>query len=385
MRLTRDQLEVGPEELARRLEAGEPVQVLDVRAPARLVNGTVSPVPPDRYINIRGSELVGFGDPAEAGLDQDTDVVVVCGHGNDSLRVAAWLTVAGYEAKSLRGGINEWMHLSLPRPLLAPPGFDHLIQFDRLGKAALGYLLISGDEAIAVDVSLYYQTWLDEAARAGARITAVADTHVHADYISGGPNLARSLGVPWYLHPADMVYPYDGTPGVIPFTSVGEGDEIQVGEGRLGVLHTPGHTEGSVTLLAGDRAAITGDFLFVESVGRPDLAGRTEEWSEQLWASTHRALTQWPGSWTVLPAHYSVERERNPDRTIAAEMGELRETNEALKLAADRERFVSWVIEHEAPAPETYPKIKAINVGLITPNPSEADLLEVGRNECAIV
>jgi glyoxylase-like metal-dependent hydrolase (beta-lactamase superfamily II) len=182
-----------------------------------------------------------------------------------------------------------------------------------------------------------------------------------------------------------MVYPYDGTPGVIPFTSVGEGDEIQVGEGRLGVLHTPGHTEGSVTLLAGDRAAMTGDFLFVESVGRPDLAGRTEEWSEHLWASTQRALTQWPGSWTVLPAHYSVERERNPDRTIAAEMGELRETNEALKLAADRERFVSWVIEHEAPAPDTYPKIKAINVGLITPNPSEADLLEVGRNECAIV
>lgn len=384
MRLTREQLEVGSEELARRLESGEPLQVLDVRAPARLANGTVSPVPPERYINIRGSQLVGLGDPAEAGLRPDSAVVVVCGHGNDSLRVAAWLTVAGYEAQSLRGGIVDWMHLSVPRALPAPPGFDHLVQFDRVGKAALGYLLVSGDEAIAVDVSLYYQPWLDEAARAGARITAVADTHVHADYISGGPNLARSLDVPWYLHPEDMVYPYDGAPGVIPFTSIGEGDEIRVGEGKLEVLHTPGHTEGSVTYLAGDRVAMTGDFLFVESVGRPDLAGRTEEWSELLWASAHRALIQWPGSWTVLPAHYALDREQNPDRTVAAELGELRESNEALRLAEDHERFVSWVIEHEAPGPAAYPRIKAINVGLITVSQAEADVLEVGRNECAI-
>jgi len=85
MRLTRDQLEVVPDELARRLEKGDPIQVLDVRAPARLANGTVSPVPPDRYINIRGSQLVGLGDPAEAGLRPDSAVVVVCGHGNDSL------------------------------------------------------------------------------------------------------------------------------------------------------------------------------------------------------------------------------------------------------------------------------------------------------------
>jgi glyoxylase-like metal-dependent hydrolase (beta-lactamase superfamily II) len=129
---------------------------------------------------------------------------------------------------------------------------------------------------------------------------------------------------------------------------------------------------------------MTGDFLFVESVGRPDLAGRTEEWSEQLWASAHRALTVWDGSWFALPAHYSREEERNPDRTVATELGELRESNQALKLAAGHEQFVEWVVAHEAPAPEFYPKIKAINVGLVTVSPAEADILEAGRNECAI-
>lgn len=385
MRVNRDRIEIGAAELSRRLEAGEPLRVLDVRAPERLANGVVSPVSPERYINIRGSRLLAIGDPAGVGLRPDDEIVVVCGKGNDSLRVAAWLTARGFDAKSLRGGIAGWMRLSVPRPLPAPPGFDELVQFDRPGKAALGYLLVSGGSAIAVDVSLYYQPWLDAAASAGAKITAVADTHVHADYISGGPRLARSLDVPWYLHPADMVYPYDGTPGVLPFTPIREGDEIRVGDGRVGVVHTPGHTEGSVTLVAGDRAAMTGDFLFVHSVGRPDLTGRTEEWSELLWASAHRVLTEWAGSRFVLPAHYAVESERNPDRTVAAELGRLRESNEAFRLAARHDEFVAWVISHEAPAPDAYRRIKAINVGLVTADPAEADVLEAGRNECAIV
>jgi glyoxylase-like metal-dependent hydrolase (beta-lactamase superfamily II) len=385
MRLTRDQLEIAPLDLAHRLEADDRIHILDVRAPARLAAGVVSPVPPERFHNIRGSELVAMSDPSAAGLSPEDEVVVVCGRGNDSLRVAAWLTVGGYEARSLAGGITAWMHMSLPRSLPAPDGFDRLFQFDRPGKGALGYLLVSDGEAAAVDVSLYPDPWLVEAERAGARISAVIDTHVHADYISGGPELAASLGVPWYLHASDMVYPYDGTPGILPFTAIAEGDEIPVGRGRIHTLHTPGHTEGSVTLVAGNRAALTGDFLFMESVGRPDLAGRTEEWSEQLWESAHRALVEWDEGWLVLPAHYAEESERCEDRSVGRELGRLRESNEALRRAADREKFVYWVNAHEAPAPEAYPRIKAINLGLIDAGPVEADLLEAGKNECAIV
>lgn len=384
MRLTRDQLEIGPAELARRLEEGDRLQVLDVRAPERLEAGVVSPVPPDRFFNVRGSELVTMSDPAEIGLTSEDEVVVVCGRGNDSLRVAAWLTVAGYEARSLAGGITAWMHLSLPRHLPPPHGFDGLVQFDRPGKGALGYLLVSGDEAIAVDVSRFPGPWLEEAERAGARITAVADTHVHADYISGGPDLAAALEVPWYLHPADMVYPYDGTEGVLPFTAIENGRELQVGGGRVRVIHTPGHTEGSVTLVAGDGVALTGDFLFVESVGRPDLAGRAEDWSRDLWASTHAALTEWDERWLALPAHYAEESERCADRTVGRELGRLRESNAALRMAADREQFLYWVNAHTGPAPGAYPRIKAINVGLVEVGQAEADLLEAGKNECAI-
>jgi len=376
-------LEIAPAELAGKLERGEPIQLLDVRAPERVERGVVGPVPDGRFFNVRGSELLAGDDPESHGLDPALEVAVVCGHGNDSQRIAAWLAAKGFEAHSLAGGLNAWMRISVPRPLAPPEGFDRLVQFDRVGKGALGYLLVSGDEAAAIDVSRWTDAWERAAEEAGARITAVFDTHVHADYISGGPELANRLAVRWHLHPADMVWPYDGTPGRLAHAPLGEGLEVRVGRGTVRALHTPGHTEGSVTLVAGDGAAFTGDFLFVDSLGRPDLAGRTEAWSEDLWRSAERARGEWSADWVVLPAHYT-ERERNRDRSVARLLARLREENEALRRAADRDAFLAWVRESERPAPDSYRLIKAINVGLVEAAPDEADLLEAGRHECAL-
>lgn len=384
MEAERTILEISPAELARKLEGGEAVQLLDVRAPERVERGVVGPVPDERFFNVPGSELLARDDPEAHGLDPAREVAVVCGNGNDSRRIAAWLLSKGYEARSLRGGVNAWMRLSVPRPLDPPEGFDRLVQLDRVGKGALGYLLVSDDEAAAVDVSRWTDAWVRAAAEAGARITVVVDTHVHADYVSGGPELGGTLAAPWYLHPADMVYPYDGTPGRLSFEPLVEGAEVRVGRGTIRALHTPGHTEGSVTLVAGDGAALTGDFLFVDSFGRPDLAGRAEEWSEDLWRSAERARTEWDPDWLVLPAHYASDAERNRDWSVGRPLKALRRENEALRLAADRDAFVALVLGRERPAPDAYRLIKAINVGLAEATPDEADLLENGRHDCAL-
>ncbi len=388
MERTHGSLEIDPARLARKLESGDEIQVLDVRAPERLAAGTVGPVAPECFLNIRGSELLRLPDPASAGLSPGREVVVVCGQGSDSLRIAAWLAAAGFDARSLRGGMTAWMRLALPRPIPPPAGFDRVVQFDRVGKGALGYLLVSEAEAVAVDVGRDVGPWIEAASDADARITAVVDTHVHADYISGGPALARELGVPWFLHPADMVDPYDGRPGRLSFQPLTEGTELRVGGGRVRAFHTPGHTEGSVSVLAGepdaDAVILTGDFLFVASLGRPDLAGRTAGWSEDLWRSAERARTEWGAGWQVLPAHYASEEERRPDRSVARSLGELRDTNRPLRLAADRDAFLSWVRERETSFPDAYRWIKAINAGLLSASPEEADALEAGRNECAL-
>ena len=171
----------------------------------------------------------------------------------------------------------------IERPLAPPPALDRLVQFDRVGKGALAYLLVSDGEALVVDPPRDIAPFLEAARASGARLIAVADTHVHADYISGAPALARESGATYWLHPADSSYAYDGTPGRLEFSPLEDGGTLRVGRATLDVRHTPGHTLGSVSLLLGQSHAFTGDFVFVESLGRPDLGDRAADWAPVLW------------------------------------------------------------------------------------------------------
>ncbi len=370
-------------ELALRLERGDPLQIVDVRAPARVATGRIDLVPPGRFHNIVGSDLLGRARLADTTLDPALPAVVVCARGNDSRKGARHLIALGLEARSLAGGMSGWMDLVLPRELPAPAPLDRLLQFDRLAKGALGYLLVSGAEALVVDPPRVTDAYLAAARDAGARIAGIADTHVHADYISGGPALARELGVPYYLHPADAVYPYDGRRGSVSFTPLRDGDTITAGRCRLRAIHTPGHTEGSLSFLVGEEAALTGDFLFVESLGRPDLAGRAEEWTGMLWQSLERTRREWPDDMMIYPAHYASETERRVGRGIGDRLGHLRTANPAMA-ERDESAFRALVLSRQAASPEQYRTIKAVNIGLMDVDEGEAQVLDVGRNECAL-
>ena len=380
--------EIDPSDLATRLEAGEAIQVLDVRAPESLAAGRVDPVPPERFYNVRGSEVIRMRDPAAAiGLDEDEPVAVVCARGNDSRIIAAALGKRGYRAWSLRGGVTAWMRLGIPRELPPPPGFGRLVQFDRPGKGSLGYLLVAGAEALAIDPPRDWEIWPETAADTGARIVAVADTHVHADYISGAPAMSRELDVPYFLHPADNVWPYDGTPGRLSIEPLTDGAELTIGGESVTAWHTPGHTEGSSSLVAGGPeaggVAFTGDFLFVGSIGRPDLAGKMDAWLGDLWRSLERVRGEWSESMRLLPAHYAGDEERNPDRTVDRPLGAAMSGNRSLQMQSEQE-FRAWVESHLSDPPEAYRHIKAINVGLLQVTEAEANVLEAGRNECAV-
>jgi hydroxyacylglutathione hydrolase len=136
------------------------------------------------------------------------------------------------------------------------------------------------------------------------RLTHVIDTHVHADHRSAGPELARRVGARYCVHEAaDLGY---------PFTALHDGDEIELGNTRVSVLHTPGHSPDSICLLVTDltRGAepwfiLTGDTLFVGAVGRPDLPGRARENAARLYASLHEKLLTLPHDLEVYPGHFS--------------------------------------------------------------------------------
>jgi glyoxylase-like metal-dependent hydrolase (beta-lactamase superfamily II) len=324
-----------------------------------------------------------YKDVPSTGLDPDVPVAVVCGHGLDSKILAFHLGRLGLDAKSLAGGMLSWMRLTVPVELDPPQGLDRLVQFDRIGKGCLGYLLVSGGEAVIVDPPLVFDSYVEALRESQARLVGVADTHVHADYVSGAVAMSEYFGVPYYLHPADAVYPYDGTPGDIEFSSIAEGDSIPFGKTALQVMYTPGHTEGSVTYVVEDKVALTGDFLFVESIGRPDLGGKEEDWSKQLWDSMARAIREWGDGVAVYPAHYASERERRMGKAVGIHFGALLSENEILKIQ-DPEVFLHHILSQKAPFPDAYRKIKAINVGLAPVEETEVEELEVGRNECAL-
>lgn len=374
--------ELSAAELLDALESApqEAPQVLDVRAPERAALGHIET---PSYFNFPGSRVLPLPDAAVLGLDRGRPVVVVCDRGKSSLPVAQLLLRQGFDARSLTGGMVGWMLATVSRPAPGISGLDRLVQVDRVGKGALGYFAARGGEALVVDPArdlLPYDELLTES---GARLVAVVDTHCHADYLSGGPALAAAHGAPYYLHRADAVDPYAGRPARIAYLALEGGAEIAIGDARFVVEHLPGHTEGSLVLRLGDELALTGDFLFVESVGRPDLAGRTAAWTDLLWQSLVHARRRWSPDLRIFPAHYAAESERGPARVVAGRFGDLAARNPVLAIA-DAAEFAAWVAARTGGFPDEYRSIKQANLGWGDVTPEIADELEAGKNQCAI-
>ena len=197
----------------------------------------------------------------------------------------------------------------------------------------------------------------------GMRITHAIDTHVHADHRSGSPQLAQRTGAQYCLHhSADVTF---------PFTALEEGDEIELGNTRVKVLHTPGHSPESVCLLVTDLKrgsepwfVLTGDTLFVGAVGRPDLPGRARENAAELYRSIHEKLLTLPADLEIYPGHFSgsvcgTGLSGKPTSTIAFE----RRWNPMLSL--DRQAFIDAMVD-VPPKPDEMERILAFNQGRTT-------------------
>lgn len=167
-----------------------------------------------------------------------------------------------------------------------------------LGCGTLGKCAVVDAHERDVDAYLAF------AADKGVRITHVIDTHVHADHRSGGPALALETGAAYCLHESADV--------ALPFTPLRDGEEIELGNTRLRVLHTPGHTPESLCLVVTDLRrgtdpwfVLTGDTLFVGAVGRPDLPGNARENAGRLYDSIHAKLLSLPNDLELFPGHFS--------------------------------------------------------------------------------
>jgi hydroxyacylglutathione hydrolase len=193
------------------------------------------------------------------------------------------------------------------------------------------------------------ERYLEFAELKQTRITHVIDTHIQADHQSGGRALAARTGAAYGLHEsADVVF---------PFTPLVDGQELVCGNVTTRVLHTPGHTPESLSLVVTDRTrgpepwfVLTGDTLFVGAVGRPDLPGALEQSARDLYRSVQRLLAL-PEHTEIYPTHFSGSAcgkgmSGKPMSTVAFE----KRFNPALALASE-DAFVAALMAELPPKP----------------------------------
>jgi glyoxylase-like metal-dependent hydrolase (beta-lactamase superfamily II) len=238
-------------------------------------------------------------------------------------------------------------------------------------EATLSYLFGCGscNVGVAVDPVLGDEDWfIAEAAKQNVKITHVIDTHVHADHYSGGRALAEKCGGVYCLHEANV-----GRVNFL-FEPLKDGQRIDVGNVYIDVLHTPGHTPDSICLLVTDKRrmgdaapeawfVLTGDTLFVGSVGRPDLAGKETEMAGQIWDSLHAKLLTLPNEMELYAGHVAgsvcgAGISGKPGSTLGFE----KRWNPMLKL--DRAAFVEALTKEIPPRPVEMDRMVQANLGL---------------------
>jgi hydroxyacylglutathione hydrolase len=228
--------------------------------------------------------------------------------------------------------------------------------------------------AAVIDPDRDVKKYIDTAAGRGLHITHIFETHLHADHVSGNSELAARTGAKVYLHEA----------GGAEFEHevMRDGDEIALGNIRLKIVHTPGHTPESVTLLVADTTrseqpwlALTGDTLFVGDMGRPDLVGAdaAKRLAESMYDSLFDKILPLDDGLLIYPGHGAGSLcGKSIGSMRASTLGYERHSNPALT-PRERDLFVEYAVSDLPEQPGNHTRIKAMNrkgvrpLGQVTP------------------
>jgi glyoxylase-like metal-dependent hydrolase (beta-lactamase superfamily II) len=355
------------------LESHQPVTVLDVRSDEDRAQWAI---PGSLHINAYQALKAGQpGALAVAILPQDRPVITVCNAGLVSQTAAAILADRGLDARTLVGGMKAWSLAWNTADVPLEDSTVQVIQVRRTGKGCLSYLVGSGDETAVIDPSLPADIYVELAHRRGWTIRYVLETHIHADHLSRARELVTQTG-------ATLLLPVQQR-AKFPFMPIVDGDRIQIGSATLAATHTPGHTDESTSFVLNDAAAVfTGDTLFTNGVGRPDLHADAEAARERARALFHSLvrLRGLPSTTLVLPAHASdpIGFDGQP---IAASCGDV--ASWLSEWLASESGFVERVTSKLPPTPPNFVRIVDLNESGEIPDIDPTDL-EAGANRCAV-
>ena len=367
---------VTPTELFAEIEHGHVPMILDVRNVEEFQSWQVEG---SRPVETKGLPIWRALDAVEdLARDLPDDTVLICAHGNGSELLVDMLAERGKPTRNLTGGTAAWAQLLVPRPLVGLPEGMVGWQLQRPAKACLSYVLgVPGHGAVVVDPARFPDPYVELATEHGMTIKYVIDTHVHADHVTGGPQLADAVGARYSV-------PLEDTGGPTPFPNhpLADGQQLDLGPVQLEVLgiKLPGHTPGTTCLHVPGHALLSGDTVFVRGVGRPDLTGKAEELARELFHTVHDRLRPLDPATQVLPAHWSSTDEIGVDGMVRTTLGQVFEST--LMNEEDLVRFVEEIVASLPSAPAIYDTIREVNSGRSV-SAEEIEVLEIGKNQCA--
>jgi glyoxylase-like metal-dependent hydrolase (beta-lactamase superfamily II)/rhodanese-related sulfurtransferase len=402
--------EIDPEELKKKIDNNENIFLLDVRTTQEYEAWRIS------YENHDNPKLIPvdrlfMNDPTLLKeIPKEKEIVTVCAHGNRSMIAAKILNQLGYNVKSVKGGMAGWnkVYDIVEIPVLKEAPFK-IWQIRRISKGCIGYIISSKEDktATVIDPSReIYESFLKIAQDNELQITQLLDTHQHADHVSGIVKLVKTITTETNMEKIRIYFSsleeYDTSKTELKNIMYVKGeDKIDIDDKvTLRAIHTPGHTNGSMSFIIEydpndynnnnindknptNSYLFTGDTLFVDGVGRPDLRDQAKRFAELLYDTYQKKILQLPDDTVVLPAHFNgTSIALKHTVPILETLGTIKKRVKLLSMT--KEEFIDYIADTVQPRPGNYKTIISINKKMLSYDEIEMADLEAGPNSCAI-
>ena len=360
-------------------EPGAEFLLLDVRVNEEFDRFKVEGPFLSDMVNVPYVEFVEHEEESVARVPAAEKVRIVCAKEGSARYVGEILVNHGFkDVRYLEGGIKTWGNMLAPKRVADNEAY-RLYQFIRPGKASCSYGLISNDKMVLFDPSRNVNFYQNFAEKNGARIVKSFESHLQADYISGSKQIAAESGAQILGHENDFK---DAT---FKYQKIDDDQVYAYSKGgpEIRALHMPGHTPGSTSYLIDNQYLITGDTVFILSIGRPDLGGKAEEWSKMLYRTLNDKIAKLDDDLLILPGHYMDWKEANPQQIFSDALGSIKNKNSDIYSISTESAFIEFIKGNMRSQPEVYADIRKVNAGLLEVDAEEQEIMDLGKNECA--
>ncbi|MDF2737068.1 MAG: blh [Nitrososphaeraceae archaeon] len=355
--------------------------LLDVREPYEYAEWHI-----ENSVNIPLGEL--SKEETLSQIPKDKEIITICPRGNRATDAKYLMQRYGYNVKVLEGGLIAWSTEieQAHREFQITDSKVNLVQIRRIGKGCMSYIIESNGEIAVIDPVFPIDNYIRIADKFNGTITKIYDTHQHADHISAANALSKKVNATLYRSAYEQYEDKDNkTSSSLSVRKLYDGDIHNIGSISLKVFHTPGHTLGSLSFIIENKLLFTGDTLFVDNIGRPDLRDNAEEFAENLYNTLQQKILKLPNDILILPAHF--EKDVKADEILASTLGAVKKKNQFLGTNITKEEFIKRICSKVMVTPPNYKEIISINKGErpFLPSLSVVFDLEMGPNRCSIL